>query len=685
VEKVYAPKIFVLGIDGMDPRLTKKYLNQGKMPNIKRFIEKGSAREDLKMLGGQPTGTPPMWTTLATGCNPNVHGITCFNRASQKGLDYTDYNLDSRNCHAEPLWNVFAENGKKTLVWHWPGSSWPPTSTSQNLHVIDGSQPTAINLGVAEVDREFFLIANETIEEVTFKARGITDGVVPCAIADLDVADVPDSDDGELSLPEQTALGIAGKDSAARHFIMSEKDGTGAISDTPFDVSLSPIQPAQGWANAPEGAKEITLLFSGGLVRRPALILKNEDGIYDQIAIYVNKKSEEPLCLLKKGEFTLSVVDEAYKNNIKYMAARNLCLLEINEDGSYAKIYASGAMDINNDKVFHPKRLYKSITQNVGYVPAGSMMGACERQSISDCMKRQWDYNCQWQAAALNYLIVSEEYDVVFSHNHNVDAQLHMFVKFLKERENYKLTEADYAEFLEDVYIQTDNYIGEFLHLLNEGWTVFLVSDHALICPEYDPPLIGDVAGVNVGLMRELGLTVMLKDENGEDKKAIDWPRTVAVASRGNHIYINLKGRDEFGFVDPADQYQVEEEIMTKLYGYKDPKTGQRVIQMALRNKDAVLLGMGGPECGDIIYWVAQGYNYDHFDGLSTAEGYADTSLSPIFIAAGPGIKAGFMTDRIIRQVDLAPTMAILGGIRMPKQCEGAPIYQIMDCGDLFE
>ena len=34
------------------------------------------------------------------------------------------------------LWNVFAEAGKQTLVWHWPGSSWPPTSDSPNLHVV---------------------------------------------------------------------------------------------------------------------------------------------------------------------------------------------------------------------------------------------------------------------------------------------------------------------------------------------------------------------------------------------------------------------------------------------------------------------------------------------------------------------------------------------------------------------
>ena len=71
---------FVLGVDGLDPRFSNKMLREGKMPNLQKFIDAGSCREDLVLLGGHPTVTPPMWTTLATGCHSNVHGITAFNR-----------------------------------------------------------------------------------------------------------------------------------------------------------------------------------------------------------------------------------------------------------------------------------------------------------------------------------------------------------------------------------------------------------------------------------------------------------------------------------------------------------------------------------------------------------------------------------------------------------------------------
>ena len=41
-------------------------------------------------------------------------------------------------------------------------------------------------------------------------------------------------------------------------------------------------------------------------------------------------------------------------------------------------------------------------------------------------------------------------------------------------------------------------------------------------------------------------------------------------------------------------------------------------------------------------------------------------------------IKEGTITDRVIRQVDVAPTIAEILGVRKPEQCEGAPVYQIL-------
>lgn len=668
MRKAAANKVLVLGIDGMDPRLTRKYLDEGKMPNTQKFIDMGAQRHDLVMLGGHPTVTPPMWTTLATGCYANVHGITCFNRQGND-LDKMDYNLDSRLCKAEQMWNVTAEAGLKTLVFHWPGSSWPPSSDSPNLHVVDGTQPACVNMSVATIDDEFVLIADVKTEAITYKEKAAADSNVPCVINDLEEVVARDSRD-HYAKADNTNI------------ILDQKDGTNCYSKAPFDLAYSTIKPATGWANAPEDAKEITLLCSKGLLRRVALILKNEDGIYDRIAIYKSKKETEPIVVLKNDEFTTDIVDEAISRKDRVTrrpVSRNMRILELAEDVTHVKMWVSAGMDTESDIMWSPKYLYKKVTDAIGHCHPFCMIGGVDRALLWKCMIPNWDAKAEWYADALHYLMKEENYDVIFSHFHNIDLQGHMIVRRMKDHGDNKLPESEYAALMERVYEQTDNYIGRFLHLVDEGWTVFIVSDHGQVCPEHQPPYLGDDAGVNLRVMEELGYTHIKYDENGNELHEIDWERTKAVANRGNHIYINLKGRDPHGIVEPEDKYQLEEEIMTALYGYHDKETGMRVVACALRNKDAVLLGMGGPECGDIIYWTAEGYNYDHCDSLSTTEGYANTSVSPIFMAAGKGLKSGVETERVIRQVDLIPTIASLLGLRMPKQCEGAPIYQIFE------
>ena len=89
--------------------------------------------------------------------------------------------------------------------------------------------------------------------------------------------------------------------------------------------------------------------------------------------------------------------------------------------------------------------------------------------------------------------------------------------------------------------------------------------------------------------------------------------------------------------------------------------------------------GCGNDEFGDVIFFMDEGFNLIHMDSLPTYKGYFDTSVSPIFVAAGKGFKKGYYTDRHIRQVDLAPTLAVLGGVRVPAQNEGSVIHQILE------
>lgn len=666
-------KLFVLGIDGLDPRYSRKMLREGKMPNMQKFIDKGACRDDLVMLGGHPTVTPPMWTTLATGCYANVHGITGYFRQGS-GLDKIINNFDSRQCQAEPIWNVLAEAGVKTAIFHWPGSSWPPTSDSENLLVCDGSTPGGLGMGAATIAEEFIMMADAGVEEVTFAKS---------ATADLEKACIVKPEDALAAVSTTAQV----RDNNERtHLILDYHDGLNA-ENIPDQLSaiISPINEPKKWSiGVPEGAKEFTMLLSKGQIHHNGLILKNEEGRYDRVALYKNKKATEPFVVLNVGKMVDQIHDKAVAFDGETKDANyNMKLLNITEDGSHLEIYVSNGTDMHADYIFKPNSLFYDIAENVGYIAPSSYCGNNDPKMVHECMWDNWNVACKWQSKAIHYLIEEKGVQAIFSHLHSIDMQEHRFIRFMSEgdkqyREEYEAKEPEmYQQFMEDVYTQADEYIGSFLHLLDEGWTVIITSDHGQVCPQHRPVMLGDPQGVNIGIMKELGYTMLKKDENGNT--VIDWENTKAIANRECNIYINLKGRDAHGIVDPKDKYELEEQIMTDLYGYKDKKTGHRVVSLAVRNKDAVLLGYGGPECGDICYFIADGYNTDHADGLATGQGDCETSVSPIFIAAGQGIKEGYKTDRMIREVDLAPTVATLFNVRMPAQCEGAPVYQIFD------
>lgn len=673
--KALADKVMVLGVDGLDPRFARKMVDAGKMPAFKELSERGAQRHDFVLLGSNPTVTPPQWTTLAVGCNPNVHSITQFFRHNPEDFEVANYNIDSRLCKAEPIWNCTAEAGKKTLVFHWPGSAWPPTSDNPNLLVVDGTAPGAVGMGVMIVEDEIIFGASEQETMTCFVPHAVTDSVEPCVVKGVDL----DSGDG-VTKKDVKALGTT----ANRSVNLTYMDGFGMDNggpNSPKDAAKSPVKPATGWANAPADAKEFSLVEAGGLVRRPGLILKNADGVYDHVEIYHSKKDIAPIATLYQDKMVYGIIDDAYKGDSKKRAARNMLLLSIAPDGSKITIFLSAAYDIDNASVFHPKELHKALLENAGPFPASCQIW-CPDEGHFKSMYGCWEGVANWYSRALSYMIDNEGVEVIFSHFHAIDLQEHTIIRHLADgHAGMKVSKETYEQWMEMIYQQTDRYIGSFLHYLDEGWTIIVTSDHAQVAPAHKPPLIGDMCSViNAGLMIELGYTVMVKDENGNNTKEIDWSKTRAVSQQGNDIFINVKdpkinqGR---GIVDPADKYELEEQIMTDLYGYRDPETGKRVIALALRRKDAVLLGYGGETAGDIFFATAEGYNYDHCDPLSTCYGEGETSASPIFIAAGKGLKQGYETDRIIRQVDVAPTIAVLLGCRFPAQCEGAPAYQI--------
>ena len=69
-------KMIVLGLDGLDPVLTRRWIDEGRLPAFRKLLEQGG---DFRPLGTSlPPQTPVAWSNFITGMDPGGHGIFDF-------------------------------------------------------------------------------------------------------------------------------------------------------------------------------------------------------------------------------------------------------------------------------------------------------------------------------------------------------------------------------------------------------------------------------------------------------------------------------------------------------------------------------------------------------------------------------------------------------------------------------
>mgnify|MGYP000879397806 CR=1 FL=1 len=74
-------KVVVLGFDGMDYRLTKRFIDEGHLPNFKKLGDEGTFAP-LKTTN--PSLSPVAWSSFQTGVNPGAHNVFDFLSRDQR-------------------------------------------------------------------------------------------------------------------------------------------------------------------------------------------------------------------------------------------------------------------------------------------------------------------------------------------------------------------------------------------------------------------------------------------------------------------------------------------------------------------------------------------------------------------------------------------------------------------------
>lgn len=108
------PKLFIFGIDSASWRLIDKWAGQGKLPNFKRILDKGSHADLMSTI---PPLTPCAWSSFYTGLNPGKHGVFDFYKLNK---DKTPDLYSAEDRKGDAFWKVLDEAGMKCAIYNMP-------------------------------------------------------------------------------------------------------------------------------------------------------------------------------------------------------------------------------------------------------------------------------------------------------------------------------------------------------------------------------------------------------------------------------------------------------------------------------------------------------------------------------------------------------------------------------------
>jgi len=611
-----------------------KHIAEGHLQTFKKLFDKGVVMQNC--LTNYPTVTPPNWATIATGAWAGTHGITDFHvHQTGKALDNStiEQAFSSERLQAEYVWDAADKAGKKCVVLNYPGS-WP--SNMRDGIIIGGA-------GLAIGEYKDGLPYLDTAMTVCHDQL-ITTGIYPKA--------------------------ISGKFEQATAWTNVPEMG-----DEPLKLAAELNFPAARDKVAP------TTWF--------VLARQTGNNGYDKVTLSPTKDFNDAFCTLGVGEWspqvftTIKMADGSEKEVFFRCKAE-----ELSDDAEDFRLFI-GNLCVTEGWT-SPPELAREIVSNSKegtFASSGGLRGYPINWYGLDTYA---DINIQYSqflADAATYVLKNYEWDLFYMHSHPTDWVYHavmndMDPEMCPDEEKRKAAWKTHLE----IYQTQDRLLADILEVLDDDTLVVLISDHGATPdgPMLDPHDVLEKAGLCTKPEREKGV----KTAGGHIDDMVDTialksdpKRSKAIPQREIYIYVNLKGRDPDGIVEPEDYEKVQQEIIDALYTYVDPKTGKRPVALALGKKDARILGLYGEGIGDVVYALYPWFGSQHGQILPTAE-YGIGSLKGLFVMTGPGIKKGVRLERTTWLTDLVPTICYLLSWPLPEHAEGAVIYQAFDDPD---
>ncbi|HEY6302508.1 MAG TPA: alkaline phosphatase family protein [Terriglobales bacterium] len=614
----------ILGFDGMDPDLADRFMNEGRLPNLAKLRDKGTFS---KLRTTFPAISPVAWSTFMTGVNPGKHNIYDFLARDTSNylpfLSSAEIKGPKRHIKIGKYSIPFGKTQikgmrKSTPFWHWLGNA--------------GIFSSVIRVPVTFPPEKF-------------------QGVL---LSGMCVPDLKGSQ-GTFCLCTTRASSDKFREGGVR--VQVERKNGVCRSYIP-----GPASP---------------LVEKAGTELRVNFEIRPEPGARAARFVVGSEKFA-----LKVGEYSEWIPTE-FKAGLGF-TAHGICRFYLKELSPEVEIYVT---PVNIDPghpdlpISHPVTYSIYLAKLFGpYATLGlaeDTWALNEQVLDDDAFLAQAYGNHEDRERMLFDALDKTKQGLCTCVFDTTDRVQHMFWRYLEEDHPAArdVPHIQHPPVIQDLYERMDRLIGRAMQKIDDDTLLMVISDHGF-------KSFARCMNLNAWLHQNGYLTLKHgKTESGDWFEDVDWSRTRAYTMGLNGLYLNIRGREKQGIVDPVEVEALKAELQQKLNGLVDPASGTVGIT-GVFIADNVYRGPYTENSPDLIVGYGAGYraSWDSVMGKVTGQIFEDNikawsgdhCIDPRLV---PGVL--FSSHKFIAEkpaiVDVAPTILKLFGLAPPAHFDGKP------------
>lgn len=522
-------KVLVLGIDGMDLRLSRDFMREGLLPNFSRLGKKGSMRS---VVTSTPPQSPVAWSNFAVGASPAVHGIYDF-------------------IHRDP----------KTMLPYLSTSKVVPPDNTIDL----GNWRIPLSRG-----------KTENLRKGTPFWDYLTGHDIPASIFKIP-ANFPCNSQSAKMVSGMGTPDLRGGYGSFTVFTTApdvfKEDMTGGI------VIPVRYQGQKLKTNLPGPVN--TLEKNSPQTKIPVEIWRDRN--YPLVRILIQGKE----FLLQQGEWA-GWIELSFPMLEPFYDVKGICKLYIKSVHPDFTMYVS---PINIDPsdpalpVVSSKKYADELVRNVGHFYTQGLPE--DTKALSEGVLNDAEYlDHAYQILRERERLLDFELDwlgkqdtgMLFFYFSSLDQDTHMYWRTIDPDSPLydQGLHREYGDTIKKLYIDTDQTLGKVLEqndIDDPGFVLMVMSDHGFV------PFRRQV-NINTWLFDNgyLALSDTRNIENRGYFENVDWSRTGAYNVGINAIYLNLRGREKYGIVPGGQVKGLLDGLQSDLLRLVDPETGKKAV-----------------------------------------------------------------------------------------------------------